>query len=263
MKAGQSSVLRATRQGCRCASSIVVVVIAMLVSGCGSATRTTTVSSASALGSTESTIEATTPTVPVSDESCTSASTQTNIEATYYGGSGNTPCLQWDTAEAKVGEYWKLVTAPLRRKPICAMSKGGLTVELRQEGTEFGNGICAHLLAHGWTETEGPGELAEREQRAAEAKEKAEREQQEAVARQHKEAREAVEQQKEVKQKEREEAAQKHQEAAEHEKEDQERQKEAEKQHQEEAQQHQELERENKRNEEETHRAEREAQRGE
>jgi hypothetical protein len=191
----------------------------------------------------------------VSDESCTSASTQTNIEATYYGGSGDTPCLQWDTAEAKVGEYWKLVTAPLRWKPICAMSKGGLTVELRQEGTEFGNRICAHLLAHGWTETEGPGELAEREQRAAEAKEKAERE--------HREAREAQEHQKEAKQQQREESARKRQEAQERKKEEREHGQEAEKRHQEEAQQHQELERENKRNEEVTHRAEREAQRGE
>jgi hypothetical protein len=237
--------------------------IAIVATGCGSAAQTTPVSSPSASDSTEPATEEATPTVPVSDESCTSASTQTDIEATYYGGSGNTPCLEWDTAEAKVGEYWKLATAPLRRKPICAMSKGGLTVELRQEGTEFGNRICAHLLAHGWTEAEGPGELAEREQQTAEAKEKAEREQQEAQQRAQKERHEEAENAKADKEREKEQAEQQHKEAGEHAKEAQERKQEEAKQHREEAQQHQELERENRHNEEETRKSEQEAQRGE
>jgi flagellar biosynthesis GTPase FlhF len=249
-------------RGNRWALGATIAGIAMLASGCGSAAQTTPASTSAADG-TESTTGEAASTVPVSDESCTSASTQTDIEATYYGGSGNTPCLEWDTTQAKVGEYWKLAAAPLRRKPICAMSKGGLTVELRQEGTEFGNRICAHLLAHGWIETEGPGELSEREQRTAEAKEKAEREQQEAVESAKKEKREEAENAKANKEREKEQAEQQRKEAEEHAKEAQEHKQEEAKQHREEAQQHQELERENRHNEEETRKSEQEAQRGE
>jgi hypothetical protein len=231
-----------------------VIVIALLATGCASKTHTASPASAASTLPTETETSGSTeanPSTPA--DGCTTGPAGANVRVTIYGG-GEASCARFNREAAAASEqFWRTQPAgrELSGELVCSMSKGDSDlVEVRDTGEHFyGNKICARLTAQGWVETEGPGEMAEREQRAREAKQKTEREQTEAVEREHREAREARERAQEAKRQEAEEAAQKRQEAQEHAKEAREHQQEAEKQHHEEAQQQRELERENRRNE--------------
>ena len=110
---------------------------------------------------------------------CTTGPVGHNMRVTFYGAS-NEACTSLNREVAqKRAEYWRTVPAGNRvegSQLVCSMAKGGELVEVRDTGEHiYGNSVCAGLTAEGFTETEGPGEKAEREQ-------KAQHEQQEAAA---------------------------------------------------------------------------------
>jgi flagellar biosynthesis GTPase FlhF len=239
------------------AITLVAATSMVLLSACGSKTRTTTVAPVSESAPRTT---ATTPSTIASSGGCTSGRSDAEIYVTIYGG-GEAACTKWNQEAAKTAEqFWRLTRREPRGAPLCSMSHEDTTIEVRQGSlVSQGNGICARLTAKGWHEVEGPGERAEREKASIEAEQQAALERKAAAEHEQRAAREAQEHAKEAKEREAEEAARQHQEAQERKKEDEEHKQEAEKQHSEEAQQHQELERENRHTQEETHRAEQEA----
>jgi|SRR6185437_14767041 len=233
-----------------------LVIAALCLSGCGSTSGTNSTSAVSPASATSATSSSAEEAEAVNGD-CTAQRSEEDLRVTIYGA-GEAACVKWDEEAAKAAEqFWRPTHEEPDEAPVCSMSKGPLTLEIRSRSlADAANRICARLLAKGWHEVEGPGQKDERERKAQEDHEAEQQAAQEASELAKREATEAHERAAEAKH-------EKAEEAALHHKEQQEREREAATEHAEEAKQHEEERREAQRNAEETKRFEEETARSE
>jgi hypothetical protein len=110
------------------------------------------------------------------EANCTTGPVEHNMRVTIYGASAEACTSLNREAAQKNGEYWRTVPTGNHvegSQLVCSMAKGSELIEVRDTGEHlYGNRLCAGLTGEGWTEQEGPGEKAEREQKLHEAQAK-------------------------------------------------------------------------------------------